>query len=159
MDLVALIFRLFVLVPLGFILGRFSEKKHFRSLDEREAATSDIFVTDLKTFPMLSDADKTPEMLIGEVTIATDYYKTFAAGLRNFFGGEMRSFESLKIRARREAVLKILEQAKLKGFNAVCNLRMETADIGGSTISRKSAVTVSILASATAYNAANVHTA
>ena len=149
--LIVLLLQLFILVPFGFILGRFSEKRHQKSLKEREEAASDFLVTDLKSFPMLSDSTKTPEMLIGEVTIATDYYKTFAASVRNFFGGEVRSFESLKTRARREAVLRIIEQAKTKGYNAICNLRLETADIGGSTVSQKSAVTVSILASATAY--------
>jgi uncharacterized protein YbjQ (UPF0145 family) len=153
-DLIVLLFRLFVLIPLGFLCGRFSEKKHLSSLEEREGEFSDFLVTDLKTFPMIADGSKTPEMLIGEVTIATDYFKTFAGSVKNFFGGEMRGFETLKTRARREAVLRIIEQAKAKGFNAVCNLRLETADIGGSTLSNKSAITVSILASATAYSAA-----
>ncbi|NOY74438.1 MAG: YbjQ family protein [Kiritimatiellaeota bacterium] len=154
-DLIVFLLRLFVLIPFGFICGRFSEKKHLRSLEERESAISGFLVTDLKTFPKISSTSKTPEMLIGEVTIATDYFKTFAGSLKNFFGGEMRGFESLKTRARREAILRILEQAKAKGFNAVCNLRQETADIGGSTLSKKSAITVSILASATAYSTAD----
>ena len=151
-DLIVFILRIFILIPFGFICGRFSEKKHLRSLEERESTTSDFLITDLKSFPMISGLSKTPEMLIGEVTIATDYYKTFAGSVRNFFGGEMRGFESLKTRARREAVLRIVEQARGKGFNAVCNIRLETADIGGSTLSNKSAITVSILASATAYS-------
>jgi hypothetical protein len=49
-----------------------------------------------------------------------------------------------------------IEQSSLagaKGFNAICNLRLETADVGGSTLSKKSAITVSISASATAYTA------
>ena len=151
-NLISLLFQALILVPLGFIFGRFSEKKHLNSLDEREAFTSGFLVTDLKSFPMLSDGGNRPEMLVGEVTIATDYYKSFVGKLRNFFGGEMACFEVLKMRARREATIKIIEQAQAKGFNAICNLRLETADIGGSTLSKKSAITVSILASATAYN-------
>lgn len=151
-NLISLLFQTLILVPLGFIFGRFSEKKHLDSLEEREAVVSDFLVTDLKSFPMLAEGGKTPEMLVGEVTIATDYYKSFIGKLRNFFGGEMVCFEVLKMRARREATMKIIEQARAKGFNAVCNLRLDTADIGGSTLSNKSAITVSILASATAYN-------
>ena len=154
-QLISLLFQLLVLVPLGFVLGRFSEKKHLRSLEEREALHSNFLITDLKSFPMLSENTKTPEMFIGEVTVATDYYKSFIGKLRNFFGGEMVCFEILKIRARREATMKIIEQAHEKGYNAICNLRLETADIGGSTLSRKSAVTVSVIASATAYNIAS----
>ncbi len=149
--LFSLLFQTLILVPLGFIFGRFSEKKHLKSLEEREDRNSKILVTDLKSFTMLSSTDQRAEMLIGEVTIATDYYKSFVGKLRNFFGGEMIGFETLKMRARREATMKIIEQAQEKGFNAICNLRLETADIGGSTLSRKSAITVSILASATAY--------
>ena len=151
-SLFSLFFRIFVLVPIGFICGRFSEKKHNESLDARQAENADVLVTDLKSFPMLSPETKTPEMIIGEVTIATDYYKSFAGSLRNFFGGEMVNFETLQIRARREATMKIIEQAKEKGFNAICNLRLETADVGGSSMSKKYAITVSILASATAYS-------
>ena len=154
-ELISLLFQILILVPLGFILGRFSEKKHLISLEERESQHSDFLITDLKSFPMLSANSKTPEMIIGEVTIATDYYKSFIGKLKNFFGGEMICFESLKVRARREATMKIVEQAHEKGYNAVCNLRLETADIGGSTISNKSAITVSIIASATAYNTAS----
>ena len=150
-QLFSFLFQGLVLVPFGFIFGRFSEKKHLKSLEEREGLTSEFIVTDLKSFPMISSTEQTPEMIIGEVTIATDYYKSFVGKLRNFFGGEMVCFESLKMRARREAIMKIVEAAREKGFNAICNLRLETADIGGSTLSRKSAITVSILASATAY--------
>jgi uncharacterized protein YbjQ (UPF0145 family) len=43
-------------------------------------------------------------------TIAIEYFKTFAGSVKNFFGGEMRGFESLKTRARRDAILRIVEK-------------------------------------------------
>ena len=142
------------LILLGLFAGSRAEKKHLRSLDQREAESADMLVTDLKWFPGIAGTEgPTPEMLIGEVSIATDYLKTFLAGLRNLIGGEVRSFETLQLRARREAILRIKEQARAKGFNAIANLRLETADIAGSVSQGKKQkmVVVSILASGTAY--------
>ncbi len=148
-----LIIQLLFLMPIGFLFGSISEKKHLQSMDEREKHNIDFKVTDLKTFPSLSTGSKTPKMFIGEVTVASDYYKRFAGGLRNFFGGEVHSYSTLMLRARREALLRIIESAKADGYNAICNLRMETADIGGSATANKAAVMVSIIAYATAYQA------
>ena len=49
-----------------------------------------------------------------------------------------------------EALQRIVEQAQKYGFNAICNVRYETADVGGNSQTRRVA-TVAILASATAY--------
>ena len=49
--------------------------------------------------------------------------------------------------------MRIIEQARSQGYNAVCNVRLETADVGGSS-SRRRAAMAAILASATAYHAA-----
>ncbi|HPN85165.1 MAG TPA: heavy metal-binding domain-containing protein [Victivallales bacterium] len=146
-----LIFQLLIFVPIGFFFGRSAERKHLKSLEEREKAVAGFSVSDLKSFPGISTDTPTPKLFTGEVTIASDYYKRFAGGIRNFFGGEMKSFQSLAVRARREALLRIIEQAKLEGYNAICNLRMDSADIGGSADSRKGSVMVTIIASATAF--------
>ncbi len=141
------------LILLGLLAGRHAEKKHLRSLEKREAALAGMLVTDLKCFPGGASAEPTPEMIVGEVSIASDYLKSFLAGLRNLIGGEVRSFETLQLRARREATLRVMEQAVAKGFNAIGNLRLETADIGGNiTTNRKQKmVVVSVIASGTAY--------
>ncbi len=55
---------------------------------------------------------------MGSVVIATDYFKVFAAGLRNLFGGEMKTYRTLMGRARREAIVRMLEQAQELGGDA-----------------------------------------
>ena len=50
-------------------------------------------------------------------------------------GGEVRSFHALLTRARQEAVLRVMEQAAQRGFDAVCNLRLEAVDISGESMS------------------------
>jgi len=146
-----LLIQLILLMPIGFLFGSISEKRHLRSLEERERKYKDFKITDTKTFHSFSSDSPVPKLFIGEVTIASDYYKRFAGGLKNLFGGEIQSYSILMQRAKREAVLRIIESAKAEGYNAICNIRMESADIGGNAVYKKAAVMVSIIAYATAY--------
>ena len=48
--------------------------------------------------------------------------------------GEITEAEAIEImseRARREATLRMIDQARLAGYNAICNVRYESADIAG----------------------------
>ena len=140
---------------LGLIVGGINERNHFRQLDMREAQTRDILVTQLKSFPAATAVERTPRMLVAEVVISSDYLKSFLAGIRNIFGGEVRSFQTMLERARREALQRMKEEARQMGYNAICNVRLETADIGGrGSSSNKRIFMAAILASSTAYNAA-----
>lgn len=92
-------------------------------------------------------------MIVCEVVIATDYLKSFLAALKKLIGGEVKSYLSLVERARREAILRVLEEARRQGYNAVCNIRLVASDIGGSAHQRKGAAMVTLIASGTAYQA------
>ena len=140
------------LIGLGLVFGTLSERSHFRRLDAREGANGSFLVTQLKTFPGAVTGPTPPHFLVAECVVATDYFKSFLASLRGLFGGEVRSYQSLLSRARREATQQIVEQAKQRGYNAICNLRVQTADIGGNTATKKGAAMVAIMASATAYH-------
>ena len=139
-----------ILLLIGWIAGRSAERKHFQSLDERERGLAHIVVTDLKSFPGGADPTAGGELVMGEVVIATDYLKSFLASLRKILGGELKSYDSLLNRARREALVRVKETARSRGYNAVANLRLQTADIGGMT-GAKGAVMVEMFAWGTAY--------
>lgn len=139
------------LLGLGFFAGGFFERRHFRRLDRREKETAHVIVTQLKSFPGGVSPELVPKMFAAESVIACDYFKSFLSGIRKFFGGELRSYLSLLERARREAQVRLLEQAAAEGYDTLCNLRLDTVDIGGATNPRRRAVTVAILASGTAY--------
>lgn len=132
-----IIFEIFmqILFPLLLVLtfmliGKGMELHHFRELERREKQLSGIIVTNLKTIPpQYSNAE--PILVMGSAVIATDYFKVFAAGLRNLFGGEMKSYVTLMERARREAVVRMLEQATQQGATAVWNIRYETSTTQG----------------------------
>ena len=59
--------------------------------------------------------------------------KTFVAGFRSFFGGRFRGYETLLERARREALLRLKEQADAAGSSLVIGVRFENTSIAGSS--------------------------
>jgi len=141
-----------VLLVGGYTFGTIAERRHVARLNARESANGSFLVTQVKSFPAFSKGSMSPQIVLAETVVASDYFKSFLAKLRWLFGGEVRSFHSLLERARRETTQRLVEQAQEHGYNAICNLRLVTADVGGSTASRKGAAMVAILGSATAYN-------
>ena len=140
-----------VLLGIGFTAGTLAERNHFRQLEEREAASNHIIRTQSKKFLAPKLGSPNPVLICAETVIASDYFKNFLASFRKFFGGEMGSYNSLMDRARRETLNKLIEQAKAQGFNAICNVRLEPADVAGS-LGNKAAVMVCIVGTATAYH-------
>lgn len=116
-----------VLLVLGFIFGQISEKRHFRSIIRREREMRDLLGFTERRPPMVDGVDAT--LVCGSVVVSVDYFRRFVAGLRNFVGGRVSSYESLMERARREAVLRMKEQARAFGATSVWNIRLETASI------------------------------
>ena len=149
-ELVAYIGIPAVLLMVGLFAGRFTEGRHLRKLTVKEADLRDMLASDVKRFPPAADPTRGAVLVVTEVIIATDYLKHLLARLRNLVGGEETSYGSLMMRARREAVCRLLEQARGLGYNAVCNIRMEFADVGGSS-SQNGTAMAAILASGTAY--------
>ena len=129
------------LVVICLIIGKGIELHHFRRLEERERAFSHIIVTNLRTVPPQYEHAQ-PILVMGSAVIATDYFKVFAAGLRTLFGGEMKSYVTLMERARREAMLRLLEQAAQQGATAVWNIRYETTTTHGQQRKRPGGVEV-----------------
>lgn len=139
------------LIALGLFVGGATERRHLRALSQREAALAGIRISQLRSFPDHA-GELEPTLLCAEVVISSDYLKTFLGNLRKIFGGELRSFQTLMERARREVQLRLQEEAQRRGYNAICNLRLETVDLAGRE--RKNALTLAtLLASATAYQA------
>lgn len=117
------------LITLGYFVGRVLENRHLAELDRREAATASVVVVDVKTLPAAIEAAD-GSLVMGEVVIASDYFKTFAASLRNIVGGEVKSYQTMLSRARREARLRMVEQAQAVGSELVVNVRFEWSAVG-----------------------------
>lgn len=125
----------FVLLVGGFIFGRLVELAHLRRLAIEEEELSDIMVTDLRRLPANWNASHAV-LVTGTCVIATDYFKVFIAGLRNLFGGNVPGYEVLMNRARRQARVRMLQEARRLGANVVWNVRIETSSISETRLGR-----------------------
>lgn len=118
-----------ILVALGYLFGRRAEKKHYTNLIQREKKMNQLPALASRMPP--TDGNYDQALVSGSVVIANDYFKSFVSGLRNLFGGKIRTYETLLDRARREAVLRMKEQAKALGAEMVFNVKYETSNISG----------------------------
>jgi len=117
-----------ILMALGYGVGTFLEKRHYRSIYRREKEFLNLPAVTLKTAHYTPDQVASARLVYGSAVISIDYFKKILAGLRNIFGGTVKSYESLVDRARREATLRMKEMA---GDAAVIvNVRIETAAVG-----------------------------
>jgi len=115
-----------VLLVVGYIFGTIIEKNHYKSIRLREEKYKYLPTIALKK-PLKEDEIRKSKLVCGSVVISIDYFKKFLAGLINFFGGRISSYETLIDRARREAILRM----KKSGSDAseIINVKIETASI------------------------------
>ena len=116
-----------VLMVLGYAFGRVGERRHYRRLIERERELNALPAVASRWPP--TDRGYAQRLVSGSTVIASDYFKSFVAGLVNLFGGRVAPFESLLDRARREAMLRMKEQAEALGAAYVFNVKYETARV------------------------------
>jgi len=116
------------LLALGYFFGRLAETRHYRSIIKREKALARIPAIASK-IPDLNLRPQKAVLVTGSVVISVDYFKRFLAGLRNLVGGRVKSYESLIDRARREAILRMKDQARVKGASLIFNVKLETSSI------------------------------
>ncbi|MEL7186711.1 MAG: heavy metal-binding domain-containing protein, partial [Pseudomonadota bacterium] len=69
----------------------------------------------------------TSDLVNGSVVISLDYFKRVIAGMRALVGGRIKTYEPLLERARREALLRMVESARSQGYDAIFNVRLETS--------------------------------
>ena len=136
-----------LLLVLGYGFGRLAERRHYRSILEREDELNDLIVVACKTLPDSLGTPRT-QLVMGSVVVSVDYFKRFVAHLRMIFGGRVHTYESLIDRGRREAILRMQERAREQGASMIFNMRFETSSI--SKGNRQSVGSVEVLAYGTA---------
>ena len=133
------------LLAIGVFAGRANERKHYRELEEAEEALRDIAVSngrdpgDLGTFTG-------GQLVVGSVVIAEDFFKRVAAGLKSLVGGNLRSYETLLERGRREAIVRMKQEARRLGATHVVNVRLETASLSEDWSGRRPMFSAEVLA-------------
>lgn len=141
------------LLALGYFFGQYFERKHYKSIIKREKQTLHVPLLTLKTVPAnLTHCDA--KLVAGNVVVSVDFFKRFLAGLRAIVGGQIKSYESLLDRARREAILRMKEQAIKDGAIVVTNIRIETSSINKGNRQRQSIGSIEVLAYGTSISPA-----
>ena len=116
------------LLLVGLVFGSAAERRHFSELARREAELRDVLVFNEKRPP--ADREfRDAALVVGSVVIAEDYFKRIAAALRGLVGGRVTVYESLMDRGRREAILRMKEEARRRGATLVFNVRFETSSL------------------------------
>jgi uncharacterized protein YbjQ (UPF0145 family) len=136
-----------VLLALGYFVGRWKERAHYKSIREREAQYANILAFAVR-YPPDVVTPQDCRLVTGSVVISSDYFKQFVAGLRTLIGGRLSSYESLLDRARREATLRMKEQAQKFGSTLVINVKVESTTVSGGA--RKGLPAMEVMAYGTA---------
>ena len=113
----------------GWLLASWFERRHLASISAREKPLQGIRVNTSKNI-----ANCEPEgctLLIGSVVVAHDYFRTLIIVLRRLIGGNIKPYERLVQRGRREALVRLKEEADLRGIDQVINIRFGTSTVSG----------------------------
>jgi uncharacterized protein YbjQ (UPF0145 family) len=137
------------LLLVTYISGAYLEKRHFESIRRREERHRSFPVVSFETIPAGWEVVSS-DLAAGSVVVSLDYFKRFLAGLRALVGGRLRSYEPLLERARREALLRMIESARTRGYHAIVNVRLETSRLASSRGDGKGTAGVEMLAFGTA---------
>lgn len=117
----------FIVLIVAYFTGSRDEKKHYASILAREDELRHIRIIPVKRPPKVFYDQ---HLVRGSVVISSNAFTRFLAGFRNFFGGNMRSYESLLDRARREAILRMKAEAQEYGADLILNMKLETVTLG-----------------------------
>ncbi len=123
---------LICLLALGYYFGQRAEEKHYKSIIERENKLINLPLVTLKK-PPIKQYEIDSALVTGSLVISIDFFKKFIASLKMLFGGGLTSYKSLLDRARREALLRLREQAEIRKAFVVLNTHIETSSISKSS--------------------------
>ena len=128
MDGIIEIVLFLVLLAVGVFAGRANERKHYRELQKAEDDLRDIAVSN-GSAPGEAGTFTGGTLVVGSVVIAEDFFKRVAASLKSLVGGNLRAYETLLERGRREAIVRMKQEARRLGATHVVNVRLETASL------------------------------
>lgn len=140
-----------VMLAFAWSMGVWITRRHETDLAQRELAVAHIYVHNTGRLQDAVLGPHPPVMVTSEVTLGVDHFRGFLGQWKSLFGGQVRSYQMVLDRARREVVMRMLEQTHALGYNALANVRIDFADISGSALRRRKAADISVLASGTAY--------
>ena len=139
----------FLALMFAYFIGSLIERNHFRNIRKREDQYHGFPVVSFDTMPDDWRAGSST-LVTGSIVVSLDYFKRVIAGLRSLVGGRVKTYEPLLERARREALLRMIEDARRQGYDAIFNVRLETSRLANSRGDGKGTAGVEMLAFGTA---------
>ena len=88
----------------------------------------DILLTNIETVPGRRMVEHYG-LVSGNTIRAKNIGKDIGASLKNLVGGELKAYTELMQESRRQAVDRMIEQARAVGANAVVNVRFSTSSV------------------------------
>ena len=151
LDLILTVVFTAILMGVGYFFGKRGEKKHYRSIIEREKKYRHILLFNEKRPPAIVSGQ--PFALVyGSAVISGDYFKQVVAMLKNLIGGRLTTYETMLDRGRREAILRMKEKADAMGATMIFNVSLQTTTLGQKT-GRHGLACAEIMAYGTAWRA------
>ena len=145
-----LIYAITPAVLLGaWVTGSLIERRHLNNLLLLESGSRDVLALTIEDLPegwLVESCD----LVMGNVVISLDYFKRVIASLKAVVGGNIRSYEPLLERARREALIRMKAHAHACGHDTIINVRLETSPLANTRRDGKGTAGVEILAFGTA---------
>lgn len=111
---------------IGWYFGRRAEQKHLAQLARDEARLSHIRVDSRR----LVTREQSGQLMVANVVISHDYFKMVWANIHAFLGGRLKTYESLLERGRREAIVRLKQQAQQINAHEILAVRLHTTELG-----------------------------
>lgn len=134
------------LVVIGYTVGSRREAAHLKDLEIRE---KEFLYMSVRADKAVANSMINGQLVTASVIVANDYFKMVAGSVKSFFGGQIRSQETLLDRARREATLRLKAKAKKMGASEIIGYRLDTSMVDSAG--------VEIFVYGTAVTHSNVH--
>ena len=95
-----------------------------------DVARQGLILVNTETIPGYEITDL-KGLVQGNTVRAKHLGRDIGAGLKNLVGGELKAYTELMTDARREAVERMIQQARSLGANAIVNVRFATSQVAG----------------------------
>ena len=115
-------------IPISYVISKVVETRHLRSLIVREKKYSHIVTTNLNSLG-LPGKQTDAHLIDAQAVIGSGNFKATMTSIRRFIGGRIKPVETLMMRGRREALVRLLEKADRAGATHILNIRFESSSI------------------------------
>ena len=117
---------------IGWSIASWLERRHLKKLLLREVELSNVLLTTAKK----AEDDKAQDavLLTGSTVIAYDFFRTLFISIRRIIGGNIKPYERLVARGRRAALVRLKQEARIRGIEKVINVRFGASALTGKPV-------------------------